>query len=411
MPPKLAKMETTTTTAPAVPTTMKQQSSPPPTKTPSASDTTPTTPEQSTAVEKVCVAFAALVVGMAHFSPSKVPEQYDVGVDIVGACLGLYTLRVVSSWLGSLVPNATGGNTASMRELLCFAITFCCVSFSLFKAASGTIDFVRQGMPFPNAVGLMTGITSVAIGQVLIILYHYVRSEVMFKNENATATSGKDNTIQLKPIMYHPLGFFYEVKGHFARPEAFVMLGTYLSATWMLNLMPESYYDWDGAVDWKMVLLKLLFVDILTYSNHLTEHRVPAIYKHGHKPHHKFKNPQIFDAFNGSNLDTLVLIVFPLFTGAQLFNLNNWSYVVFGTVYASYLMMIHSEFPHGYDAFLRTLGVYVAEDHHVHHAQFTFNYSHFFTYMDRLLGTYKRGDTIKTFRSFEDSRAVHSKEQ
>jgi sterol desaturase/sphingolipid hydroxylase (fatty acid hydroxylase superfamily) len=415
MPPKSAVTETTTATAPVAATT-KTASKQHDVKTSSTSAAVPTAVsdvETTSSLEKAGVAFAAIVVGAAHLSSVNVPEQYSAGVDVAQVCLGLYALRVASSWLGSLMPSATGGHTASFRELVCFALSFCCVSFTIFTVVTRTVEFMRQGMPWPNAVGLMTGITSVAIGQVLIILYHYVRSEILFKNEKAIETSGKDNTIQIKPILYHPLGFFYEVKGHLARPEAFAMLVTYLSVTWMFNLMPESYYDWDGKVDWKLVLVKLLFVDVLTYSNHLTEHRVPAIYKHGHKPHHRFKNPQIFDAFNGSNLDTLVLIVFPLYTGAQLFHLNNWSYVAFGTVYASYLMMIHSEFPHGYDEFLRSLGVYVAEDHHVHHAQFNYNYSHFFTYMDRLLGTYKRGETIKTFRSFQKrhGRGVHSKQQ
>jgi len=41
-------------------------------------------------------------------------------------------------------------------------------------------------------------------------------------------------------------------------------------------------------------------------------------YQSSHKPHHRFLNPKMFDAFNGSLTDTVCMILFPLSVTAQL---------------------------------------------------------------------------------------------
>lgn len=83
---------------------------------------------------------------------------------------------------------------------------------------------------------------------------------------------------------------------------------------------------------------------------HLGEHVVSAsLYKHSHKPHHRWLNPRLFDAFNGSTGDTVLMILLPLYLTANVVHCNVWSYMAFGTIYANYLTVIHSEFSYPWD--------------------------------------------------------------
>lgn len=86
---------------------------------------------------------------------------------------------------------------------------------------------------------------------------------------------------------------------------------------------------------------------------HLGEHVVsPAVYKASHKPHHRWLNPRLFDAFNGSTGDTVCMILLPLYLTANLVHCNVWSYMAFGTIYANYLTVIHSEFSYPWDPYV-----------------------------------------------------------
>ena len=99
---------------------------------------------------------------------------------------------------------------------------------------------------------------------------------------------------------------------HLGQPEGFVLLGSYLSATWMLRVMPDSYYNFEGGIQWGRVFLQLLITDAAQYGMHLVEHQFAKLYKQSHKPHHRFTNPRLFDAFNGSPTDTCLMILLPL---------------------------------------------------------------------------------------------------
>jgi len=175
-------------------------------------------------------------------------------------------------------------------------------------------------------------------------------------------------------------------------------LGSYLIGTWMFKLMPASYYSLEGGVQWQHVLSQLVVTDIVQTLAHYAEHKVNAtFYKYSHKPHHRFINPRWADAYNGSCADTIFMILIPLVICANSVHCNVWSYMAFGTLYSSYLTMIHSEFSHFFDPLFRTLGIGTAGDHHVHHRTFVWNYGHIFTYWDRLLGTYKSPYDVKVF--------------
>lgn len=176
------------------------------------------------------------------------------------------------------------------------------------------------------------------------------------------------------------------------------MLGGYLIATWMFGLMPSSYYSFSGGINWFHVLLQLLIQDGVQAVMHYLEHDVsPAFYKISHKPHHRFTNPKLFDAFNGSVYDTFFMILVPLVITARCVPANVWSYMTFGSLYANWLVLIHAEYKHSWDGVFRLLGFGTAADHHVHHKVFKYNYGHLFMYWDKIFGSYKDPKNVDLF--------------
>lgn len=220
----------------------------------------------------------------------------------------------------------------------------------------------------PLPLGLTLGILAVVVGQIFTLLYFCCRRFGIL----GTCTSvQKEGAVK------------YELKEgmltHLCQPEGFIMLGGYLIGTWMSGLMPSSYYSFSGGINWFHVFLQLLLQDFLQYLMHIAEHKVSSdFYKISHKPHHKFTNPRLFDAFNGSPTDTFVMIMVPLFITAHLVPANVWSYMAFGSLYANWLVLIHSEYIHVWDTLFYWLGFGTAADHHVHHKMFIYNFAHLF---------------------------------
>ena len=92
------------------------------------------------------------------------------------------------------------------------------------------------------------------------------------------------------------------------------------------------------------------------------------------------------------------MIVLPLFTTKSIVHCNVWSYMAFGTLYANWLCLIHSETHHPWDWLFQAVGMGTAADHHVHHKLFTYNYGHLFSYWDRVCGTYRHPKNVRQFR-------------
>ena len=174
------------------------------------------------------------------------------------------------------------------------------------------------------------------------------------------------------------------------QPEGLILIGVYLTGTWMLNLMPESYYTWNGGISIWHVFKQLCIQDLAQTIMHMGEHLVsPKLYQKSHKAHHRFLSPRMFDAFDGSVSDTVFMILIPLVITANAVHCNAWSYMAFGTIYSSWLTLIHSEMTHPWDSTFRKLGLGTAGDHHVHHRCFIYNYGHLFMWWDMLCGTYR----------------------
>eukprot|EP00658_Telonema_sp_P-2_P047622 TRINITY_DN36230_c0_g1_i1.p1 TRINITY_DN36230_c0_g1~~TRINITY_DN36230_c0_g1_i1.p1 ORF type:complete len:421 (+),score=56.59 TRINITY_DN36230_c0_g1_i1:228-1490(+) len=238
---------------------------------------------------------------------------------------------------------------------------------------------------WPSALGLSLGLLGVAVGQLFVLLYHWLRRARLF---------GGLTPVQAKAVEYE---FGEGMMTHLAQPEGFVLMGAYLTITWMFRIMPDSYYNFYGGVQWPLVLLQLLVTDATQFGMHMLEHIFKNLYKKSHKPHHRFTNPRLFDAFNGSWADTCLMILLPLVVTAQLVHCNLWSYIAFGTMYANWLTLIHSEWHHPWDQLFRFVGAGTPADHHVHHAFFVHNYGHLFLYWDRLFRTYKNPQEVTTF--------------
>lgn len=243
----------------------------------------------------------------------------------------------------------------------------------------------------PSPLGLSLGILAVVVGQFFMLIYHALHVQGHF-----------GPLIPVQKVGPAPHNFTKAMLEHLSQPEGFVMLGAYLCGTWMFNLMPKSYYSFEGGIDWIAVLLQLLLQDFVQYCMHYGEHKIHAkIYMYSHKPHHRFTNPKLFDAFNGSPADTFCMILVPLYFTACTIHTNVWSYMTFGTLYANWLCLIHSEIVHPWDFLFRRIGFGTAADHHIHHKFFTSNYGHLFMYADMVFGTYKDPAVAEVFSKLE----------
>ncbi len=220
---------------------------------------------------------------------------------------------------------------------------------------------------WPSPLGLSLGLLTVVVGQIGTLLYFTSRK---------FSHLGKIQDVQKEGARAYE--FTEGLLTHLAQPEGFILLGAYLIGSWMFGLMPSSYYSFAGGINWMHVALQLLIQDTLMFVSHFLEHRFKQLYRVSHKPHHRFINPRLFDAFNGSTTDTVLMILIPLMITARLVDTNVWSYMAFGSIYANWLTLIHSEFAHPWDGCFRMLGMGTSADHHVHHKLFTFNYGHLF---------------------------------
>mmetsp|Transcript_18102 Transcript_18102/g.54605 ORF Transcript_18102/g.54605 Transcript_18102/m.54605 type:complete len:281 (+) Transcript_18102:115-957(+) len=276
-----------------------------------------------------------------------------------------------------------------MRVLLLLAPTI--VAAALHSVRSGAVEEGGARCPgerwgsWPSPVGLTLGILCAFVGQVLAMLYQYARFR--------WAT----NATRIQPTP-RPYAFSEAVATHVRQPGGVLMLVFYLSAYWMFDLMPCSYYSFEGGVRPHIVAAQIAIQDLLQYIMHWLEHKAsPEFYKLSHKPHHRFTNPRWADAFNGSVGDTFTMILIPLFITAQLIHANVWEYMTFGASWSAWLVLIHSETAHPWDPLFKVLGLGTAADHHVHHKTFVYNYGHVIMWWDKIFGTYKDPSSVKQF--------------
>lgn len=236
----------------------------------------------------------------------------------------------------------------------------------------------------PKPLGLTLGLLAVVIGQVFVLAFFSLyRGRYLTRGVEPTP-------VQAKGARAYTFG--EGIRTHLFQPEGFVLLGLYLSLTWMFGLMPPSYYSFEGSIQWTNLVACLVLQDGIQYAMHMAEHQVSVeMYKISHKPHHRFTNPRLFDAFNGSMADTILMILIPLYSTANIVRTCNvWTYMAFGSMYANWLTLIHSEYALPWDCIFRKFGLGTPGDHHVHHKLFKYNFGHLFMWFDMVGGTYRR---------------------
>jgi len=277
---------------------------------------------------------------------------------------------IISPWLGCLV----------WPLLLTVPLVLTCSSHSYDKVFPKSW-YEYNSEERPKVLGLFLGIFTVAVGQIFVLIFFY-----LYKHGYLGPIP---KSIQAKGARQYE--WSEGVATHFAQPEGFVLLVLYLSITWMLNWMPASYYSFNGFIQWPETFFCLVLQDGIQYAMHRLEHVVSfEFYEFSHKPHHRFTNPRLFDAFNGSMADTIIMILVPLFATAHIVRTCNvWSYMAFGSLYANWLTLIHSEYVLPWDGVFRFLGMGTPGDHHVHHKFFKFNFGHLFMWFDQLGGSYR----------------------
>ena len=102
-------------------------------------------------------------------------------------------------------------------------------------------------------------------------------------------------------------------------------------------------------------------------------------------------------ALTGYLPDTCLLIILPLHLTLYLVPGGNFASIfVFSTISLIHLHMIHSEFKHSWDPLFRSCGIVNTLDHHVHHLRPKRNLAHFFTIIDKAMGTYVDPHSLKT---------------
>ena len=220
-------------------------------------------------------------------------------------------------------------------------------------------QIIKNDNHIHSLFGLLLGLSSVGWGQLVTIGYHFLYNEIEWSKDHENA-----------------------VKTYFSQPEGFLLLGGYLSIYWIAGYMPVSYYSFSGGIQWNHVIYQLLLQDALQYGMHRIEHLVPFLYKFCHKLHHTHKEPKILDAFDGTIADTTCMVLIPLCITTICIHTNVWSYMVFGTLYANMLTLIHSEYKHPWDPYARLIWIGTADDHRVNHKLYKYNYGHIFTIWD-----------------------------
>ncbi|GJC90532.1 putative delta(7)-sterol 5(6)-desaturase [Colletotrichum liriopes] len=137
--------------------------------------------------------------------------------------------------------------------------------------------------------------------------------------------------------------------------------------------------------DWAQFPLFILFTDLCIYWIHRWLH-LPLVYKHLHKPHHKWIMPSPYASHAFHPLDGFAQSV-PYHVYPMLFPLNKLAYVALFIFINFWTILIHD-------------GEYITDNpvingsacHTAHHLYFNYNYGQFTTLWDRLGGSYRKPD-------------------
>jgi len=126
----------------------------------------------------------------------------------------------------------------------------------------------------------------------------------------------------------------------------------------------------------------LIFSDFLIYWIHRILHW-PFFYKHIHKAHHNWLNPDPYSAFAFHPADGFIQSS-PYWIFIFLFPLHHILHAVLYCFVLFWAVSIHDRIVVKKWTILNS-----ANHHFIHHRDFNYNYGQYFTLFDRIFGTYK----------------------
>jgi lathosterol oxidase len=129
------------------------------------------------------------------------------------------------------------------------------------------------------------------------------------------------------------------------------------------------------------IVLYLVFTETCVYWVHRALHK-GWLFKHIHKPHHKWRESTSFVSMAFHPLDSFAQAI-PTHVFAFLLPLNAWVYLVVLAFIMTWTIMIHDRV-----SVVRGGIINHCNHHTLHHWYFRVNYGQFFTFWDRLMGTW-----------------------
>lgn len=194
-----------------------------------------------------------------------------------------------------------------------------------------------------------------------------------------------------KENLKHPKFLRNQIKLEIEQATSAIPVMTALTVPWFVletQGYGKMYWKWDEYGKLYFFLqfpLFLVFTDCFIYMIHRGLHH-KLIYKHLHKPHHKWIVPTPFASHAFHPIDGYSQSL-PYHVFAFIFPLQKIAYVLLFMVVNIWTVMIHD-------------GEYLANDpvingsacHTIHHLYFNYNYGQYTTLWDRLGGTHRTPD-------------------
>ncbi|EIW74859.1 hypothetical protein CONPUDRAFT_159631 [Coniophora puteana RWD-64-598 SS2] len=154
----------------------------------------------------------------------------------------------------------------------------------------------------------------------------------------------------------------------------------------------SKLYDHVDEYGWSYFIFSVVFfiafTDLGVYWAHRTLHR-PSLYKRLHKVHHRWLVPTPFSAYAIHPVDVCIQSL-PYHIFIFVFPLHRWLYLGLFNFVSLWSILIHD----GDMIAGHPLEKYIngPAHHTMHHLYFTVNYGQYFTWADRLGGSYRHPD-------------------
>ena len=169
------------------------------------------------------------------------------------------------------------------------------------------------------------------------------------------------------------------------------MMGFFSLPFYMVSIRGYSklyYYptEENGGVGYMIfsVILYLAFTDFAIYWIHRFLHTFPWLYKNIHKEHHKWIVVTPYACFAFHPIDgtsqSVPYLIFPWF-----FPIQKVLYVCLYVFVMLWTVAIHDKF-----SFVRNVVVNGSAHHNLHHTHYMYNYGQFFTFWDRVGGSFRQ---------------------